>query len=83
MMEWVYSGDEYYYDHERIRKSADNGSDIHETNRYYGQSLGNLNKQKNDGCWGRGLGSDWIMYEFFYKGYINVMINAEIAFMKE
>jgi len=45
----------------------------------YGQPLGNLIKQPGQGFWARGLGTKWNHWNAYYKGYCNVMINAEIA----
>lgn len=81
MMEWIYSGDEFYYENE-IRHRTEDTSDKMIMRTFYGQTLGNLNKQKDEGFWGKGLGEDWIMYNFNHKGYINVMINAKIQIFK-
>ena len=45
----------------------------------YGQTLGNLSKQPSQGFWAKGLGTTWNHWNVYYKGYVNVMINAEIA----
>jgi hypothetical protein len=44
-----------------------------------GQSLGKLNKQRDEGFWAKGLGAAWNQWNAYYKGYVNVMVNAEVA----
>lgn len=82
MMEWVYSGDQYYYDFEHEIKSKDGKS---ATRKYhvYGPSLGNDWKQPDEGYWARGLGDTWNRMNDYYKGYVDVMINADIEFQLE
>ncbi len=76
-MEWVYTGDKYYYLHEISMKQKD-GTQKNVNDRFYGQSLGNLYKQKKICTWSKGLGNKWVIWDSYYKGYINMMINAVI-----
>lgn len=78
MMEWIYSGDQYYYTFEQELTSAE-GEISKKTYNVYGQSLGNAWKQP-DGFWSKGLGDEWNQFKNYYKGYVNVMINADISF---
>ena len=80
-MEWVYTNDKYYYTHE-ITVYGKDGSKKVIMNSFYGLSLGNISKQKNIGVWSTRLGDKWIKWDQYYKGYINVMINAEIEVEK-
>jgi hypothetical protein len=50
-----------------------------EVRKYYGQSIGNINKQ-TDGYWGNSFGEKWVNYKFNINGYVNVLINAEIGY---
>jgi len=79
MMEWVYSGDQFYYTYEHEIKTND-GKSTKKTYHVYGQSLGNVMKQPDGGYWCKGLGDKWNRMNAYYKGYVNVMINADIAF---
>jgi hypothetical protein len=79
MMEWVNSGDGYFYDKEIIRR-GDKGEQLKETRKFYGQAIGSVLKQPGMITWGVTLGNEWIPYKLYYKGYINAMINAEIAY---
>jgi hypothetical protein len=78
-MEWVYSGDQYYYDYEHEIKTKDGKPEIR---RYhvYGLSLGNVWKQPDEGYWCKGLGDTWSRMNDYYNGYVDVMINADIEF---
>lgn len=82
MMEWVYSGDQYYFDWEEVIRSKDGKSEKKIQHHPYGQSLGNVNKQSDGGFWARGLGVKWNRWNGYYKGYVNVMINADIVFFQ-
>lgn len=75
MMEWVYTDDKYYYLKKLVRK--DNPETL-KPRKFYGQSIGNVMKQKEICFWHTGLGNKWTKVDAEYKGYINVMINAEI-----
>jgi hypothetical protein len=79
MMEWIDSGDQYFYDWEATIKSKDGKSEKKELRRMYGQTLVNLIKQPDQGFWAKGLGTTWNHWNAYYKGYCNVMINAEVA----
>jgi hypothetical protein len=79
MMEWVYSGDQYYYDYEHEIKAKD-GKSKTRTYHVYGLSLGNVWKQPDEGYWCKGLGDTWSKMNDYYKGYVDVMINADIEF---
>ena len=79
MMEWVYSGDQYYYDYEHEIKTKD-GKSKTRTYHVYGLSLGNVWKQPDEGYWSKGLGDTWNRMNDYYKGYVDVMINADIEF---
>ena len=82
MMEWVYSGDQYYYDYEHEIKTKD-GKSKTRTYHVYGLSLGNVWKQPDEGYWCKGLGDTWNIMNDYYKGYVDVMINADIEFQIE
>jgi hypothetical protein len=77
-MEWIYSGDQYYYTYEHVLKTKD-GKPSKKTYHVYGLSLGNAWKQ-SDGFWAKGLGDNWNKMNDYYKGYVNVMINSDISF---
>lgn len=79
MMEWVYSGDQYYYTFEHERKTKEGNSET-KTYHVYGISLGNVWKQPDEGYWAKGLGDNWNRMNDYYKGYVDVMINADIVF---
>lgn len=81
VMEWINSGDQYFYKHSRTRK---NDKGVTETfmESYYGQVIGTVLKQPKMVTWGLSLGGEWIPYNMFYKGYPNLMINAEVIFAK-
>lgn len=82
MMEWIYSGDQYYYTFEHEIRSKEGKSEIR-TYHVYGLSLGNVWKQPDEGYWARGLGDKWNRMNSYYKGYVDVMINADIEFQIE
>jgi hypothetical protein len=52
------------------------------TGTFYGQSIGTVIKQPKMVTWGLTLGGDWIPYDMYYKGYPNLMINAEVIYAK-
>jgi hypothetical protein len=79
MMEWINSGDQYFYELEMPIKNK-NGEFIKEKRKFYGQTIGSILSQPQMITWGVTLGMDWIPYDLFGKGYINAMINAEIAY---
>ena len=79
MMEWVYSGDQYYYTFEHEMKTKEGKSEIR-TYHVYGISLGNVWKQPDEGYWAKGLGDKWNRMNSYHKGYVDVMINADIEF---
>ena len=82
MMEWINSGDEYYFEKE-IPGKGKNGKSEMVKRKYYGQSLGTVSKKGGIVMWGNNLGNEWIPYDFNYKGnYINAMINVEIIYEK-
>lgn len=82
MMEWVYSGDQYYYTFEYEIKTKEGKSEIR-TYHVYGISLGNVWKQPDEGYWAKGLGDKWNKMNDYYKGNVDVMINADIEFQIE
>jgi len=82
MMEWVFSGDQYYYDYEDEIKTKD-GKSKTITYHVYGPSLGNVWKQPDEGYWCKGLGDQWNRMNDYYKGYVDVMIHADIEFQIE
>lgn len=82
MMEWVYSGDQYYYDFVHEIETKDGKSNTR-TYHVYGLSLGNVWKQPDEGYWCKGLGDAWSRMNDYYKGYVDVMINADIEFQIE
>ena len=82
MMEWVYSGDQYYYTFDHEMKTKEGKSEIR-TYHVYGLSLGNVKKQPDEGFWAKGLGDKWNRMNSYYKGYVDVMINADIEFQIE
>ncbi len=79
MMEWINCGDKYYYSKEMPRKDA-NGETIKEVRKFYGQTIGSILNQPEIITWGITVGNDWTPYTFNHKGYINAMINVEIAY---
>lgn len=79
MMEWINSGDEFYFITE-LTSTDSMGEIVTKKRRFYGQTLGSVLRQSDMITWGRGLGQPWIPYEGYYKGYLNVMINADVAF---
>ena len=81
MMEWIYTDDKYYYTHGLKVKAKDGTIDEIQA-KLYGQSLGNVWKQKEILFLSKGLGDKWHKLDAKYKGYINVMINAEIEVEK-
>jgi len=82
MMEWIYSGDKFYYTYEHEFKTKE-GEIENRTYHVYGLSLGNVRKQPDEGYWCKGLGDKWNRMNDYYKGYVNVMINADIEFQIE
>ena len=82
MMEWIYSGDKYYYTQE-LTKNMKDGTIKKIQRKLYGQSVGNLLKQKEICLWSKGFGVNWGVFDMEYKGYyINIMVNAEIEVEK-
>jgi hypothetical protein len=79
MMEWINSGDQYFYEKEMPTKN-DKGEMVKGVRKFYGQIIGSILRQPKMITWGLALGNDWIPYKPFYKGYINAMIRAEIAY---
>jgi hypothetical protein len=81
IMEWINSGDQYFYKHS---KSRTNNKGETETfmGTYYGQSIGTILNQPKMITWGLALGGEWIPYNMYYKGYPNLMINTEVIFAK-
>jgi len=82
VMEWINAGDGYFYEKEMVRRGK-NGEEIKEQRRFYGQAIGSLLNQPEMVTWGVTLGNQWVPYSLYYKGYINAMIHAEIAFPAE
>ena len=82
VMEWINAGDGYFYEKEMVRKGK-NGEEIKEMRHFYGQAIGSQLKQPELVTWGVTLGNQWVPYSLYYKGYINAMIHAEIAFPSE
>jgi len=79
MMEWINSGKEFYFIKE-LKTTNQNGEVFTKKRQFYGQTLGSVLRQPGMITWGRGLGQPWIPYEINYRGYLNVMINADVAF---
>lgn len=80
MMEWINSGDKFYFEKE-VRVKGKNGEPEMVKRKYYGQSLGTVSKKGGVIMWGNSLGNEWIPYDFSYKGnYVNAMINAEVIY---
>jgi hypothetical protein len=79
MMEWINSGDKYFYEKEMIKKN-ESGEPTKEIRKFYGQTIGSVIKKSTMITWGIALGNDWIPYKLYAKGYINAMINAEIIY---
>ncbi len=80
MMEWINSGEEFYFETD-ITATGVNGEPRIMKRKYYGQVLGTVSKKGGIGLWGSNLGNEWLPYDFSNKGkYPNAMINAEIAF---
>lgn len=79
-MEWINSGDEFYFEKEVSVKDKD-GQTKTVKGKYYGQSLGVVSKKGGVFLWGSNLGNEWIPYDFNYKGhYPNAMISTEIFY---
>jgi hypothetical protein len=82
MMEWINSGDEYYFEKEVPRKGK-NGQPEMVKRKFYGQSLGTVSKKGGVVMWGNNLGYEWAAHDLSNKGnYVNAMINAEIIYEK-
>jgi hypothetical protein len=79
MMEWINSGDQYFYEKEMPKKN-ENGVTVKVIRKFYGQTIGSVLRQPKMITWGLALGNDWIPYKPYYKGYINAMIRAEIDY---
>lgn len=80
MMEWINSGEEFYFEKDVSIKGKDGQPETVKRN-YYGQSLGVVSKKGGVVLWGTTLGNDWIPYDYNYKRrYPNAMINAEIIY---
>ena len=80
MMEWINSGEEFYFEKDITIKGNDGQTETVKR-KYYGQSLGVVSKKGGVVLWGTTLGNDWIPYDFNYRGrYPNAMINAEIIY---
>jgi hypothetical protein len=79
IMEWINSGDQYFYEKEMLKKN-EKGETVKVIRKFYGQTIGSVLRQPKMITWGLALGNDWIPYKPYYKGYINAMIRAEIAF---
>ncbi|RLD80119.1 MAG: hypothetical protein DRJ10_07855 [Bacteroidetes bacterium] len=77
MMEWIYTDDKYYYTY-GLKVKAEDGTINEIQAKLYGQSLGNVWKQKEILFLSKGLGDKWHKLDVKHKGYVNVMINAEI-----
>jgi hypothetical protein len=83
MMEWINSGDKYYFEKD-AHVNGKNGQPEIVKKKYYGQSLGIVSKKGGVVLWGNNLGNEWIPYNFNYKGkYPNAMINVEIIYEKD
>ncbi len=83
MMEWINSGDKFYFEKE-VTVKGKNGQPENVKRKYYGQSLGTVSKKGGVKLWGNSLGNEWIPYDFNYKGkYPNAMINTEIIYEKD
>jgi hypothetical protein len=81
-MEWINSGDEFYFEKEISIKDKDGQTKTHQGT-YYGQSLGVVSKKGGVVLWSTNLGYEWVPYDFNNKGkYPNAMINAEIIYEK-
>jgi hypothetical protein len=79
MMEWINSGDKYFYEKEMPKKN-ENGETVKVVRKFYGQVIGSVLSQPEMITWGLTLGNDWIPFKPYYKGYINAMIRTEIAY---
>jgi len=82
MMEWINSGEEFYFETE-LSATGVNGELRVMKRKFYGQVLGTVSKKGGIGLWGSNLGNEWVPYNFNNNGkYPNAMINAEVAFEK-
>lgn len=79
MMEWINSGDKYFYKKEMTRKN-EKGETVKEVREFYGQIIGSVLRRPEMITWGLRLGNDWLPYTPYAKGYIHAMIKAEIAY---
>jgi hypothetical protein len=80
MMEWINSGQQYFYETE-ARTLNENGEVIFVTREFYGQTIGSVLNRPEMLTWGKGLGNDWIPFKLHTKGFINAMINADITYI--
>lgn len=83
MMEWINSGDNFYFEKETVIKGKEGNSEL-VTKKFYGQSLGTVSKKGGIVLWGSNLGNEWVPYNFHNKGkYPNAMIQAEVIYEKD
>jgi hypothetical protein len=80
MHEFIYTGDQFYYNRPITFKSAD-GKERTEIHRFYGIALGNTTFPDKL-TWARSyIGDSWKQQSFKHKKeYTNSMINAEVEF---
>jgi hypothetical protein len=79
-MEWINSGDDFYFEKEVAVKGKDGKLETVKR-KYYGQSLGTVWQKGEAIMWGSTLGNDWIPYDFNNKGKsMHAMIHAEIIY---
>ena len=83
MMEWINSGEEFYFETDISIKGNDGQREIVKR-KYYGQSLGVVSKKGGVGLWASTVGNEWMPYDFNHRGrYSHAMINAEILYEKD
>ncbi|HSM49674.1 MAG TPA: carboxypeptidase-like regulatory domain-containing protein [Draconibacterium sp.] len=83
MMEWINSGEGFYFEKELQVKGKNGKPDRVEKKKYYGQTLGTVSKKGGVAMWGNTLGNEWIPYDFDYRGnFVSAMIQVEIDFEK-
>jgi hypothetical protein len=79
-MEWINSGDDFYFEKEVAVKGKDGKTETVKR-KYYGQSLGTVWQKGGVVMWGGTLGNEWIPYDFSNKGkFMQAMIQAEIIY---
>jgi hypothetical protein len=80
VMEWINSGEQYYYQKKLPQRIKGTDQTQMTKRRFYGQALATVNRQPKMVLYGRGIGQEWFPYYFKNRGYINAMINVDVDF---